>query len=542
MYFRGQRVAARRSSRRPAELHSYAAPVAGWVTYDNLAAQRPNSATLMDNWFPTERSVRLRGGAVRVASIGSDDIRALFAFTGSAASQNAFFAASESAIYKLNPFDLDSALTPQLSGLSGGDWQSVQQTTSGGEHLVCVNGADAAQLYDGASWSTAPITFSGPYAGLTSAALSFVWKHKGRLFFTERGGTRAFYLPVDSIGGNIGSDPGSGAIELGAIFQRGGYLMFGGTWSLDAGDGMDDRCVFVSSLGEVAIYAGTDPSDSAQWSVQGRYDISEPLGPQAVMQAGGDLLIATHEGLIPVSQAINRDVAALALAAVSRPIEPNWRAQARASLPTLPWQLVKWPRENMAILSLPHSADPQQFVVNLQTGAWSRYRGWPAERIAIFEGIAYYSSGADVFQMEAGGSDNGANILHQLRFAWDHVRTIGRHKQAQLARATFLSAAAFNPRISVGVDYRDVFPAPPTAMSNAAATSALWGTGVWGDSLWGVVTDAVAKRSVTTRWQSVAAAGFVLAPELQVYSGGTRKPDAELIQFDMTYEAGAAVV
>ena len=125
---------------------------------------------------------------------------------------------------------------------------------------------------------------------------------------------------------------------------------------MDAGDGVDDKCVFVSDLGEVAIYEGPDPSnadpetDTEPWRLVGRYDITEPLGKNAHMRAGGDLLIATVDGIVPISEAIRKDVAALSLSAVSRPIEPDWKKEARARLGDSPWELLKWPDRNMAIV------------------------------------------------------------------------------------------------------------------------------------------------------------------------------------------------
>ncbi len=529
-YAGGQRVARRKSVSRVADEYSFPAPVRGWVTNENLATQQTGSARVLDNWFCTERGIRLRAGAPKAATIGSSTPTALFVYSGSSGTDK-FFAADANNIYNISGLDPDTAPSADVSSLTGGIWSTVQQTTSGGEYLVACNGADSVRLYDGSSWSTASIS------GVTSSLLNRVWKFKSRVFFVEKDSTAAHALPVDSIGGTVDT------VELGAIFQRGGYLLFGATWSLDAGDGVDDKCVFVSSRGEVAIYEGSDPSDATKWSLVGRYDISAPLGPEAYIQAGGDLIIATEEGLVPISQAIQRDVAALSLGAVSRPIEPEWRAQVKQSSLATPWRILKWSRENMGVVALPH-ADNEQYVVNLKTGAWSRYTGWDVQLVAEYGGYGYYADAlGDIFRMELGGNDDGENILHKCQLAWDPMRSPTRHKMAQQIRATFRALSPFTPKISLATDYSEVFPSPPDAVLNATPVSALWGTGVWGQSKWGVSTGVTsAQRTVSTRWRSVAGNGFTMAPQIQVQSGGDREPDAELVQIDLTYEKGASVV
>ena len=44
--------------------------------------------------------------------------------------------------------------------------------------------------------------------------------------------------------------------DLGQIFTEGGYLMAMATWTVDAGYGVDDLAVFITSEGEVAVYRG----------------------------------------------------------------------------------------------------------------------------------------------------------------------------------------------------------------------------------------------------------------------------------------------
>ena len=41
----------------------------GWITSESLAADTPGSASVLDNFFPTTRGIRPRGGRFRHATI-----------------------------------------------------------------------------------------------------------------------------------------------------------------------------------------------------------------------------------------------------------------------------------------------------------------------------------------------------------------------------------------------------------------------------------------------------------------------------------------
>jgi hypothetical protein len=59
------------------------------------------------------------------------------------------------------------------------------------------------------------------------------------------------------------------------------------------------------------IFTGTNPADAANWKQQGRYFLSAPLGMNGHLQVGGDMLILTVDGIVPVSQAISKDAGQL---------------------------------------------------------------------------------------------------------------------------------------------------------------------------------------------------------------------------------------
>lgn len=408
----------------------------------------------------------------------------------------------------------------KIGTITSGPFQNNEAITSAGGEAVA-NGASAA---------ASAIEISG----LDSTALSFVWSYASRLFFIEEGTMTVRYLPVDSLGGALSS------FSLAGIFKKGGSVWFGGTWSSDSGDGMDDRWVVVSTEGEVAVYQGTNPASAADWAKVGVYEIGRPLGPQATMKAGGEFLIATAAGLVPISEATRKDVAALSVGAVSRNIEPYWRQQA-ASLTAREWQIAKWDAENIMVVTQPETA-PQPgtcLVANLTTGAWSRFTGLDAQCIGVFGGSAYFGDSAgQVFKMQATGADNGMPYTAAYLGQFEGLGRPGQQKTALQARPVFISTTPINPQLSMNADYNEVLSAAPSAASFTITEG--WDYSTWDSSLW----DATSGEGVgadDSQWVAIGVTGHAHAPELQMTFGSPAAPNVEYIGADVTVSQGTMV-
>lgn len=550
-----RRTAVPPSVRAKARPGRFVAPVGGWFSNANLAAAPPNTAYRLDNWFPTLTGIRMRGGSDLFATIGSDPVLSMFTYVSGASRK--LFAADANQIFDITTPTSDDMLdemewvsddyvawlsedilawcgmTVAVNSQTGGYYSTVQFGTSGGEFLVVVNGADDQQLFDGTNWTTinsgsAPISITG----VDTDDLSAVWSYRSRLYYVQSGTKDIWYLPLDAVGGSATK------FTLRGVFQKGGSLLFGATWSLDAGDGQDDKCVFVTTEGEVAIYAGADPA-ADDWALVGRYEMAKPLGKNAWIRAGGDLLIATIEGLIPLTQVMQKDPAALYLAAISRNIEPDWRDEAVARQAE-PWQVVKWDAASMMLVTNPtvsaNTAD-QCFVANLQTGAWARFTGWDARCFAVHDGQLYYGdSDGRIFKAEQSGNDNGANYTCTYIGHFNDMRAPTVYKTCTLVRATFRYSREFNAQMSASADYAISLPTAPSAATVVAGD--VWDSAVWDVAHW----DATFESTIRAKWNSISAAGFAIAPQVQITSGSTVAPDAELSALDVMYEVGGVVV
>lgn len=552
-----------RSKPRIAKATTFPAPVGGWIRNQNLAtpgARLPDGskvvgAFVLDNFFPEATGVRMRRGSQSFAQIGADGTAPVVAMWTYINGLNAkLFAATATAIYDVsNPALAENELLgdhngatlvddqgrallsrlsipagPDIHDLLGGEWSVVQFATPGGVFLRAVNGLDTPLVYDGANWSTSPAI-----TGVDPTSLSYVWSFRRRLFFIKGGSLSAYYLPADSIGG--------AAVEIpfGGVFERGGSLLYGASWSLESGaGGLSEQCVFMTTEGEVAVYQGTDPSNASTWSKVGVYRIGRPLGQKAFIRAGGDLVIGTDVGFVPLTQAVQRDFTALSPSAVSYSIEMAWNEKVAETSSTGKWQSVVWPTGHMVVVAppTPVGGTPAMFVANARTGAWGRYTGWDGLCLEVFrDRLLFGSRDGMIIEGEVTGADRGVAYTAAMVPLMDSLKAPASLKTSLTMRATLMSPYEVVPRLSLQADYSVNLRPPPDDASIATGNN--WGSAIWGSSLW----SEPAVRNVYQRWQSVGGRGYAVAPAVQITSGKSVPPDVEIIQVDMTYDQGDIV-
>jgi hypothetical protein len=415
-----------------------------------------------------------------------------------------------------------TAGTLKLSGVTG-TFQTAETLTGAS------SGGSATSTSAPSSASAVTIT------GVSTALLTHVWQHNSRTWAVEGGTTRAWYAAVDTIGGALTS------FDLGGLLTLGGGLKFGATWSSDSGSGFADRNVFISEQGEVLVYEGIDPADSDTWALVGHYQIGKPIGVQTI-QAGGDLIIATEEGMVPMSAVVTADRAALAKAAVTYAIEPAWKRAHLSNVTALPVQVQKWPAQSLALVGWPHRAGEEAFVVNLITGAWGKITGWDMQCMVLHDGWLYFADAAGfIHQAEASGYDGTAPYVCRLSWLPQDFGAPGAFKLGSLGRATFRAGVPFRAKLSMAENYGTKFPSPPSAPADSSAP-ALWDVGIWDVSRFDDAPGSDVRTTAVTQWVSVGASGYALGPQVQITAGGSRMLDAEMVAFDVAYLVGGNVV
>lgn len=519
--------------RRPRKVNAKSWPVAvaGWIANQNIAqptADAPQGAYIYENILPTATGGEIRRGSDLYATMPSTTdkpVTSLFSYKNGNA--QSLFAANETEIA-----DITGAPIDVLTGQTGGDWSVVQFVNANGSaFLRGVNGSDTPFVYDGVNFITTPALTFASGVTVTPEQLSRVWAYKNRLFFIQKDSMDAWYLPVNTIGGELVHLPLAGA------FSRGGSLLFGSRWSIESGDGPNEYCVFVSTEGEAAVFAGLNPADPDDWNRIGVYRIGKPMGPKAFFQGGGDLIISTSIGKVPLSQAMQRDFTALSSSAISYNIETAWNAVVEER-DSMPWHCEIWTEKQIAIVSLPTlpGTTPQMFVVNTRTAAWSNWTGWDGYCLEVFNGRLFFgSSNGRIIEGYTTGADQGMPYTCTYLPLFEDLGNPLTLKIAKMARPVLRTAVAIDTSISIQTDYIINFPAVPNA--SVLGGEAVWGAAVWGASVWG----AGRVKEIQQEWDSASGEGCAIAPALRFTSGSAVPLDAEIIRIDVTYEQTSIV-
>lgn len=511
--------------RASANVESLPAPVGGWNARDSLANMDPTDAVTLVNLFPTVSSVVLRGGYTKHATGIDGEVQSLMTYSTGTTTE--LFAVTDTG--KIYDVTLSGAVgSPVVSGLSSGIWEHVNITTAGGSFLVAVNGQDEPRLYDGTTWTSISTGGGGTQiSGVTTNDLVNVMLFKNRLWFIEKDTLTAWYLPTDSIYGT------AQALPMTAIARHGGHLVDLDTWTIDAGYGVDDNLAFITSEGEVILWSGTDPSNSTSWSLIGVWKLGSPIGQRCMLKWGGDLLILTYDGLIPMASSLQSSRLDPRVA-LSDKIQGAITAATTAyggDHAAVGWQITYTAKHNAVWINVPVALGSQeQYVMNTITKSWCQFQGWGANCWEIYEDDAYFGGNGYVGKAwEDDYADDGSDIATAAIQAFNYFGARGVKKYFTRARYSLFTNGS--PAIFVGMntDFDTATNAAPLSFSVTGAATwdvSLWDVGSWGGGL-----------VMTNQWQGITGIGYCGGLQFKSSSQGVQ---IEWASTDVVYQTGWA--
>lgn len=488
----------------------FPAPKLGLVTNAGLSDEISGAASVLDNWWPTIRGARIRGGSAKVGQVDEPELSAdiLSAFRYRFAGAEKLFMATETAIYDVsNPPLLPDTIPISHGSLLGGAWSTFQHATEEGGFLIALNGVDDRLVFNGTLWSSDPeITFDDG-DDTTTANFSHGWLFKRREFFIKSGTLDAYYIEAaGAIGGAVKVFP------LGGVFTEGGTLLTGFTWSLTSGDGPNAYCVFVTTEGEAAVYAGDDPGGE-NFGLQGVYQIGKPLGKNAYIRVGADVWISTMNGCVSLSDIVQAGEMSLP---ISQPIEEEWGMAASASGGG--WQMTFWDEQKLILISFPSTVvvPDTTFVIHSQTKRWALIRNWPSKCFGVKEGRLFFGGLRGlVWAAETSGSDDGAPFQASYLSQFIAAGKFGQRKTATLAHMYFRGKDIPRVKLFARADGDTGVPTQ-SAVSIGDTTQSVWDVARWDEGIW---DDVSTLRRFDFR-QDVGADGETLAIGAVITSGG----------------------
>lgn len=427
---------------------------------------------------------------------------------------------------------LSGAFTGTLNGTGVNNRVSLTFTPTAGTLTLTVTGSVTnAQLETGTvATSYVPSTM---ITGLPdSSVLIAVTAYRKRLWFIEKNSTNVWYLATDAVSG------AATVLPVGGNMKFGGTLVAIGVWTIPVADGLQQCLVLMSSEGEVIVFKGSDPSDANNWGLIGTFKLGRPLGTdRCFLPVGADLAIMTTDGIVPITKAVNLDRGATSLGAITAKIGPTWRETVGTIGTTSDeWQLASFPARQMAIVNLPSSFGPYQYVMNTETGAWCRFVGlasicWGTWQDRLFFG----ASDGTLYEAEAGSNDNGAAIDALMVGAWNRYGEDLATKFSKLISVTGQIGVSTLMYAGMSFDYQTKVP---TALLSSVENS---GAAKWGTAIWGV--SKFPGLSIVRKYASAGGSGSALAPTIRALISGSEGSvsEASVIGGSLLYEKGAPI-
>jgi hypothetical protein len=560
-----------------AKTASVPSPIGGWNGRDSLAQMAPTDAVQMVNWYPTPTDVTMRKGYTKSSTGITGAVNTLMNYPTTSGYK--LFAAAGTKIWdatastatqvysnlnsdKLQYVNFTNTAANYLITCNGVDpvtiydgsnWFTVATTTTAQTissitrsgttatlttasphglitgNRVTISGATSSE-YNGtyvitrtgastftyvmASTPAANATVVGTYTtigitGVDSSTFINVNLFKNRLYFTQKNTLNCYYLPVDSIGG------AASPLYFGSIARNGGFLQAMGTWTIDAGQGADDYAVFVTSMGEVIVYNGTDPSSATTWALKGVWQLGQTFNRKCFFKWAGDLLLLTQDGLVPLASALQSSRLDPRVNLTDKIYYPISQA-ATTFYANFGWQIQYFASENMLILSIPTNAGMEQYVMHTITKSWARFTGIQAYCWEVSgNNTMYFGGDGFVGNFYTASSDAGNNITATVQQAYSYFDSPGQNKRFTMVRP-ILQSDGGTPSVLCGlsVDFQPIDNAGAISFNPSSQAVAVWDTAKWGANNWGggLITNLT--------WQGVTGIGFAGSINLTAVAQG----------------------
>ena len=491
---------------------SVPAPVGGLNARDSIVAMGQTDAIVLRNWWPQPYGCSVRKG-YRKWTQGLDGIVHSLAAYSTTSGAALYYAWAGTKFYNVSSSGTVGA--PVFTGLTSNvPWQHIQLVNAAGAHLIAVNGTDNGIIVSNST--PARITagdgiVANTWAGISPANVAQVIVHQSRLWAVEKNTANGWFLPPDAIQGTFQK------VDFGPLFSRGGYLLYLTTWTMDDGNGAEDHLVAMSSEGQVAVYAGTDPTDDLKWSLVGVYYLGRPVsGRRTYAKVGGDLVVLTQQGAASMTEAL-----------VSTKVENNAsklktdKIQHLISTVTsqygseFGWQLAYFPELNMLMINVPTpaAAGNIQLVSNQLINAWTEFTNMDAACWISRPGSPMFGDySGNVWLAWSGESDGvltdgsgGSGVLAVAQQAYSYLGAPAMQKQVGMYRPNLIVTVPVRFKSNIVYDFADSAIPVPDASSETGGS--LWDVGSWNEDTWGGGTE------VQRTW--VQASGMGNAASLQ---------------------------
>ncbi len=473
----------------------------------------------------------------------TDAILTILPFKGSTPSADKLFCTTNTGIWDVT----DSSAAPSqvlVFADSTGDAgygqvhtfvTATASPTTYGHFLVYCDEQNGMHTYSEttATWTATAMgaTAGSEITGVNPNTFVGVCGFKERLFFIQRGTAKAWYTDAGCLFGDLTGQ----SFNFGSKFKSGGGLRNLYNLTYDGGGGMDDSLVAISDGGDVAVYQGDDIATAGQFAIKGVWSVGAiPAGRNIGTDFGGDLLILSKTGILPLSRLVAGAQTEEDAQYATYKIGPEFNRLTLATGAVKGWSMRIHPEDNALIVTVPTSAgaNTNQLAMSLATKGWSRYRDLPMLCNGVLDGKMYFGSKDGIIYLNEGYVDN--LLLDGVTYtdiAWSFVTSFqnwgnGRQKQVGNIRATIRCNGGL-PSYGVGARYRY------DLTELGAVTAASNGTNTWGSGLWGTATWSGGYGTT----QAISGA-VGMGPEFAIAAKGNSRARTVVVGFDVSFRQG----
>jgi hypothetical protein len=573
---------------------SMTSPIGGWNARDSVAAMPSTDAVTLTNLYPTPTDVILRRGYSKYSIGITGQVNTLMNYAG--ANTQKLFAAAGTSIYDCSTATASVAYTVTNDKLqyvnisnaggnfmvacngvdptliyNGTSWIKMATTTTAatitsitrvgtlatmttttphglvtgnqitisgalptafnGTYVVTVTGASTL-TYVMASTPANDATVVGTYVvnfgvtGVNPNTFVNVNLFKNRLYFTQKDTLKVWYLPVNALGG------AASQLDFGGIARNGGFLQGMATWTIDAGQGADDYAVFVTNMGEVIVYNGTNPDDAVTWALKGVWQLGYVFSRRCFYKWSGDLLLLTQDGLVPLASALQSsrldpkvNITDKIFFAISQAADIYSNE--------FGWQVIYYAKPNMLIINIPSPLGVEQYCMHTISKAWCNFTGINAKCFELHNDDIYFGGSGFVGKFFDTNADNGAQISATCQQAYSYFDTPGQQKRFTMVRPTFLvDVGAPGIYCGINTDFQTQNNLGKVTFQPFVSTTGIWDAARWDN-------DVFAGNLVISRqWQGVTGLGYSGGINLNMVSAGI---DVHWVSTDFVMEKGTVI-
>lgn len=454
--------------RQVSNIKNFPAPIGGWVSNDNALGSGPSTAIILENMVPKQNRVFVRSGSKTVCKVaaaaetlaefdnGTEQKLVVcageYVYTAPVSSDNAFVVADE----------VDS-------GFLNGRWQTVMASNGADEaSLVMVNGEDGIWSFDGTNMIEAAASAANP-------TVDNVINFKSRLWFTKRGEATAYYGEV------LSTSPATlTAFPIGPLLRNGGELVAINSLSMDGGSGPDDYLVFVSSRGEIVVFSGVDPATDFQ--LVGIFKAATPLSQRCLAKSGSDLIYYGNNGPQFLTRLFSSPDG---LETLALPIRTEFEDAMITASGAFGWDLINYSKRGWVLFNVPQQLKNtyDQFVVNLESQAWFRIKGWNGVSWTTFQNRLYFGTNdGKIVAADVGTNDDGVDVSFDFLQSWQEFDSAST-KKFNMAQVTIESNSVPEILVDMNVDFVQTPPSSQPGFGPPAISSP-WDVSPWDVSPW----------------------------------------------------------